>query len=90
MKYSATSSKKNPIIDCANNFLTVKLRKSSDEVILEKPEHLSENIHTAGITIQLKNGRFAYTSVPPELSTRVMQSIRADKLNTLVVQLRKQ
>ena len=43
-----------------------------------------DDIHAAGITIQLKDGRFVYASVTPELLNKVMQSISADELNTLV------
>ena len=34
--------------------------------------------------MQLKDGRLVYTSVTPELLNKVMQSISADELNTLV------
>ena len=44
----------------------------------------SENIHVAGITIQLKDGSYVYASVSPDLLNKVMQSISADELNTLV------
>ena len=55
-----------------------------DRNLSEKQEDSSEDIHTAGITMQLKDGRFVYASVPPELLARVMKSISADDLNTLV------
>lgn len=55
-----------------------------DRNLSEKQEDSSEDIHTAGITIQLKDGRFVYASVAPELLARVMKSISADDLNTLV------
>ena len=44
----------------------------------------TDDIHTAGITIQLKDGRVVVASVTPELINKVMQSISADELNTLV------
>ena len=44
----------------------------------------SGNISTAGITIQLKDGRNVYASVSPDLLNKVMQSISVDELNTLV------
>lgn len=44
----------------------------------------SEDIHAAGINIQLKDGRYVYASVSPELLNKVMQSINSDELNTLV------
>jgi len=50
----------------------------------QQEQDLSENIHTAGITIKLKDGRYVYASVPPELLAKVTQSISADELNTLV------
>ena len=55
-----------------------------DRNLSEKQEGSSEDIHTAGITIQLKDSRFVYASVPPELLARVMKSISTDDLNTLV------
>jgi len=55
-----------------------------DRNLSEKQEDSSEDIHTAGITVQLKDSRFVYASVPPEVLTRVMQGISADDLNTLV------
>lgn len=44
----------------------------------------AENFHSAGITIQLKDGRNVYAKVSPELLNRVLQSISTDELNTLV------
>jgi len=56
-----------------------------DRKLAEQQEQdLSENIHTAGITIKLKDGRYVYASVAPELLAKVTQSISADELNTLV------
>jgi hypothetical protein len=55
-----------------------------DRSLSEKQEDSSEDIHVAAITIQLKDNRFVYASVPPELLARLMQSISADDLNTLV------
>jgi hypothetical protein len=50
----------------------------------QQQDDSSENIHAAGINIQLKDGRYVYASVPPELLNKVMQSINSDELNTLV------
>ena len=55
-----------------------------DRTLAEKQEGSSNDIHTAGITIRLKDGRNVYASVAPELLSKVMQSISADDLNTLV------
>ena len=55
-----------------------------DRDLTEQQQDSTEDIHAAGITIQLKNGRFVYASVTPELLNKVMQSISADELNTLV------
>jgi hypothetical protein len=55
-----------------------------DRLLAEQQTDLSENINTAGITIQLKDGRNVYASVSPDLLNKVMQSISADELNTLV------
>jgi len=56
-----------------------------DRLLAEQQQaDLSENINTAGITIQLKDGRNVYACVSPDLLNKVMQSISADELNTLV------
>ncbi len=55
-----------------------------DRNLSEQQEDSSENIHTTAITIQLKDGRNVYACVAPELLARVMKSISADDLNTLV------
>jgi len=55
-----------------------------DRTLAEKQEGSSKDIHTAGITIRLKDGRNVYASVAPDLLSKVMQSISADDLNTLV------
>ena len=55
-----------------------------DRDLTEQQQDSTEDIHAAGITIQLKDGRFVYASVTPELLNKVMQSISADELNTLV------
>jgi len=100
---SATSSDLKPIIDCQDEYFTVRLAEDSDADILDKlddfydelldmdrelaeqqQDDLSESINTAGITIRLKDGRNVYASVSPYLLNKVMQSISADELNTLV------
>jgi hypothetical protein len=100
---SATSSGIKTIVDCQDEYFTVRLSEDSDENALEKLEDfydelmdmdrllaeqqqadLSEDINTAGIAIQLKDGRHVYASVSPDLLNKVMQSISADELNTLV------
>ena len=55
-----------------------------DRDLAEKTQDSSEDIHTAGITVQLKDGRYVYASVAPELLNKVLQSITMDELNTLV------
>lgn len=55
-----------------------------DRTIAEQQDSSSNDIHAAGITIQLKDGRNVYARVSPELLTKVMQSISTDELNTLV------
>ena len=55
-----------------------------DRNLTEQQQDSSGDIHTAGITIQLKDGRYVYASVAPELLSKVMQSISTDELNTLV------
>lgn len=99
---SAISSEIKTIVDCADDYFTVRLPEDLDKVILEKLEDYDdelmdmdralaeqhddspENIHTAGISIQLKSGRSVYASVSPDLLNKVMQSISMDELNTLV------
>jgi len=66
-----------------------KLEDDYDELMdidrdLTEQQDSVDDIHAAGITIQLKDGRFVYASVAPELLNKVMQSISADELNTLV------
>jgi len=55
-----------------------------DRDLTEKQVDTSDDIHTAGISIQLKDGRYVYASVAPELLNKVMRSISTDELNTLV------
>jgi hypothetical protein len=55
-----------------------------DRTLAEQLDDSSDNIHAAGITIQLKDGRNVYASVSPELLNKVMKSISTDELNTLV------
>lgn len=44
----------------------------------------TDDIHAAGITIQLNDGRNVYARVPPELLNKVLQCISSDELNTIV------
>ncbi len=55
-----------------------------DRNLAEKEMESAKDIHTAGITIQLKGGYHVYASVSPERLNKVMQSISTDELNTLV------
>ena len=55
-----------------------------DRTLAEQQDDSSDNVHAAGITIQLKDGRNVLASVSPELLNKVMQSISTDELNTLV------
>lgn len=55
-----------------------------DRTLAEQQEGSPDDIHAAGITIQLKDGRNVYAKVSPELMNRVMRSISTDELNTLV------
>ena len=55
-----------------------------DRDLAEKEMDTAGDIHTAGITVQLKDGRNVYANVSPELLNKVMQSISTDELNTLV------
>ena len=55
-----------------------------DRTLAEQQDDSADNVHAAGINIQLKDGRYIYASVPPELLNKVMQSISTDELNTLV------
>ncbi len=50
----------------------------------QQQESCTQDIHAAGINIQLKDGRYVYARVSPELLNKVMQSISTDELNTLV------
>jgi hypothetical protein len=69
--------------------LLQKLEDYYDELMemdrtLTEQEGSAQDIHAAGINIQLKDGRYVYATVPPELLNRVMQCISTDELNTLV------
>ena len=55
-----------------------------DRDLTEQQQDSANDIHAAGITIQLKDGRVVCASVTPELLNKVMQSISTDELNTLV------
>ena len=55
-----------------------------DRDLTEQQQDSANDIHAAGITIQLKDGRVVCASVTPELLNKVMQSISADELNTIV------
>jgi hypothetical protein len=55
-----------------------------DRSLAEQQDDSADNIHAAGINIRLKDGRYVYASVSPELLNKVMQSISTDELNTLV------
>ena len=74
--------------DLEENLLE-KLEDYYDELMdmdrtLAEQESSAQDIHAAGINIQLKDGRYVYATVPPELLNKVMQSISRDELNTLV------
>jgi hypothetical protein len=55
-----------------------------DRTLAEQQDDSTDNIHAAGITVQLKDGRNVYANVSPDLLSKVMQSISTDELNTLV------
>ena len=55
-----------------------------DRDLTEQQQDSANDIHAAGITIQLKDGRVVCASVTPELLNKVMQSISTEELNTLV------
>ena len=55
-----------------------------DRSLAEQQDDSTDNIHAAGITVQLKDGRNVYANVSPDLLNKVMQSISMDELNTLV------
>lgn len=55
-----------------------------DRGLTEQQLDSTDDIHAASITIQLKDGRVVCASVTPEFLNKVMQSISADELNTLV------
>ena len=73
-----------------NEVILEKLEDDYDELmdidrdLTEQQLDSTDDIHAAGITIQLKDGRYVYASVSPDLLNKVMQSISADELNTLV------
>jgi hypothetical protein len=54
-----------------------------DQSLVEQSEN-DEEQHTAGITVQLQDGRNVYAKVSPSLLSKVMQSISNEELNALV------
>jgi hypothetical protein len=55
-----------------------------DRALAEQQDDSTDNIHAAGITVQLKDGRTVYANVSPDLLNKVMRNISTDELNTLV------
>ncbi|HEB83188.1 MAG TPA: hypothetical protein ENJ11_10040 [Gammaproteobacteria bacterium] len=47
-------------------------------------QETSAEMHTAGISVALNDGRHVYAQVAPELLSRVLQCISPDELNTIV------
>ena len=55
-----------------------------DRELAEEEQGSTDDINSAGISVQLKDGRTVYASVSPELINRVMQNISTEELNILV------
>lgn len=55
-----------------------------DRDLAEQEEGSADDIHAAGISVQLKNGRTVYAGISPELLNRVMKNISSEELNILV------
>lgn len=55
-----------------------------DRELAEEQADSASDINTAGITVQLKDGRTVYAGVSPELLSKVMQNISSEELNILV------
>ena len=56
-----------------------------DQSLVEQSQNGDEQeLHSAGITIELKDGRNVYARVAPELLSRVLQCISNDELNSIV------
>lgn len=76
--------------DSDNNLLE-KLEDYYDELLdmdrdlaEAQEQETSADMHTAGISVALEDGRHVYARVPPELLSRVLQCISTDELNTIV------
>jgi hypothetical protein len=55
-----------------------------DRDLSEQESDDTNDLHSAGVTVQLKDGRYVYASVPPELLSKLMNSLSSNELNTLV------
>ncbi len=55
-----------------------------DQRLTEQHDNSDDALHSAGITIQLKNGDNVYARVPPDLLNRVLQCISHEELNLIV------
>ena len=55
-----------------------------DQRLTEQHDNSDDALHSAGITIQLKNGDNVYARVPPDLLNRVLQCISNEELNLIV------
>ncbi len=55
-----------------------------DQRLTEQHDNSDDALHSAGITIQVKNGETVYARVPPELLNRVLQCISNEELNQIV------
>lgn len=57
------------------------LDQSLVEMALGKDD---SELHSAGMTIELKDGRTVYARIEPKLLSRVLQCINNDELNSIV------
>ncbi len=55
-----------------------------DQRLTEQHDNSDDALHSAGITIQLKNGDNVYARVPPDLLNRVLQCVSNEELNLIV------
>ena len=75
----------------SDNKLLEKLEDYYDELLdmdrdlaEAQEQETSAEMHTAGISVALKDRRYVYAQVAPELLARVLQSISTEELNTIV------
>ena len=56
----------------------------NEALYIEDLEEEGEHIHTAGVSVNLNDGRTVQAPIPPELLNRVLQVISTDELGRFI------